>query len=422
MWEDFSTDDVTAPQWGRREFLKMSALLGAAGLFAGHSLSARAAAMIDLPFVNGERKIIPAGTFPQKGEMILQRVRPPLLETPWSVFDRHIFTPNDQFYVRWHMPDFPDHVDVKTYRIRVTGLVKKPLEISLEELLHDFPLREMAAVNQCSGNSRGFVNPRVNGAQWANGAMGNAVWAGVALRELLQRAGVKKGATHLAFRSLEKGMAPFPADTRFEKVLDLEHGNDGEVMLAYAMNGATMPLLNGFPVRLVVPGWYSTYWVKMLTEIEVMDHPGTGFWMTKAYLIPDTPTGYMTPGEKGVKMVPINRMKPRSFFTEPGSGARVAKGHPVQVGGIAMGGSTALERVLFSADGGAHWQKASLGHDYGPYSFRAWQASFTPEKAGTYTLMVKAVNRQGEEQPLQGGWNPGGFMYNAIEHLPLQAV
>ena len=170
----------------RRRFLGTA---GAASLTLS-PLSALADAMIKLPLPGGpdERSITTA--FPQKGALILQRTRPPLLETPWEVFDQGVFTPNDRFYVRWHWAIIPEQVDVTTFRLTVRGHVNQPLSLALHELLDGLPQVELAAVNQCSGNSRGFFQPRVPGAQWSHGAMGNAKWTGVRLKDVLDRAGV----------------------------------------------------------------------------------------------------------------------------------------------------------------------------------------------------------------------------------------
>jgi DMSO/TMAO reductase YedYZ molybdopterin-dependent catalytic subunit len=402
----------------RRAAMIGSASVAALALSNQRGLAADGAADdITFPFANGKRHFVPAGTFPQKGDMILQRTRAPLLETPWSVFQQHLFTPNDQAYVRWHMADFPTSIDAGTYRIKVSGKVKKPFELSLEDLVKAFPPKRMAAINQCSGNSRGYINPRVAGAQWSNGAMYNAMWTGVPLSHLLARAGIDPSATHVAFRSLEQGGGLYPPNVTFEKVLPIKRANDGEVMIAYQMNGADMPLLNGYPVRLIVPGWYSTYWVKMLTEIEVIDHPGTGFWMAVAYKIPDTPTGEMTPGQKDVKMVPINKMKPRSFFTSLENGATIPRGKTITLAGFAFGGGSALKTVQVSLNGGKTWRTAMLGKNYGAYGFRQWHTKLSLAKPGSYRLMVKAANVAGHVQPPVAGWNPGGFMYNAIEHI-----
>ena len=202
-----------------------------------------------------ERSIVT--NFPQKGPMILQRTRPPLLETPFAVFDKGVFTPNDQFFVRWHWAVIPEAVDVTTFRLTVRGAVNGSLSLSLADILA-MPRVEMAAVNQCSGNGRGLYQPPVAGAQWANGAMGNARWTGVRLRDVLDRAGVRAGAVAVRFNGLDEPVVPDAPD--FMKSLSVDHARDGEVMIAYQMNGEQLPLLNGFPLRLVVPGWYSTYW------------------------------------------------------------------------------------------------------------------------------------------------------------------
>jgi len=280
--------------------------------------------------------------FPQKAQMILQRTQPPLLETPFEVFDRGVFTPNDQFFVRWHWAVIPSTVDVAAFNLTVRGHVNRPLSLSVADIL-GMPRVELAAVNQCSGNSRGLFQPRIAGAQWRNGAMGNARWTGIRLRDVLDRAGVKPGAVAVRFNGLDQPVVDGAPD--FMKSLDIDHARDGEVMLAYRMNGEQLPLLNGFPLRLIVPGWYSTYWVKMLSDIEVLQQPDDNFWMAKAYLVPDTPHASMEPGQTGVPMVPINCMVPRSFITSLSDDQRVPAGQPLTVRGIAFGG-----------DAGAQWQ------------------------------------------------------------------
>ncbi len=407
---------------GRRAVLGGSAALGAAGMLGAFARPAAAAQEVQLPFANGLRPIAPAGMFPGKGEMILQRVRAPLLETPWEVYRKHLFIPNDQVYVRWHIPDFPTSIDVGKYRLRINGDVAHPFELTLDELVKRFPAVQTAAINQCSGNSRGFIDPRVPGAQWGNGAMYNALWTGVRLRDLLGHAGVKPGATHVAFHNIEQLIDPIPPHALFYKVLPLARANDESTLVAYEMNHSELPLLNGFPIRLVVPGWYATYWVKMLTEITVTTHPGTGFWMNPAYTIPDTPNGSMKPGETGLKMVPINAMDPRSFITSLVSGEQIPAHKSTVLRGFAFGGGSALKSVAVSADNGASWKDAALGKDWGAYGSREWHLAFTPGKPGPVRLMVRATNAGGAVQPMVAGWNPGGFMYNAIEHVDVHAV
>ena len=379
--------------------------------------SAWGQAALELPFEPSERTL--TNGFPQKGTMILQRTRPPLLETPFEVFDRGVFTPNDSFYVRWHWAVIPTEIDAGTFRLSVRGHVDKELSLTLKEIVDGLPRVELAAVNQCSGNSRGFTDPRVPGAQWANGAMGNAKWMGVRLKDVLDRAGVKAGATAVLFAGLDDPVVP--EAPKFMKSLALDHASNGEVMIAYAMNGEQLPLLNGFPLRLVVPGWYSTYWVKMLARIEVLAAPDENFWTRNAYLIPDTPGADMKPGQTGLTMVPINRMVPRSFVTNLKEGAALKAGAKTLVRGIAFGGDTGVKSVELSVDGGKSWLPAGLGRDEGKYSFRQWQAEVTPA-AGNVALMVRCTNDDGLVQPAANNWNPSGFMHNGIETVNLKAI
>jgi DMSO/TMAO reductase YedYZ molybdopterin-dependent catalytic subunit len=389
-----------------------------AGLLGASPWKAMAATIVELPFVNGRRELVT--NFPQKGAMLLQRTRPPLLETPFEVFDHGVFTPNDRFYVRWHLANIPTTIDPATFRLEIHGHVRQPLSLTLDELVDKFEPYEIAAVNQCSGNSRGLFSPRVPGGEWANGAMGNALWKGVRLKDVLDRAGVKAGALQVRFNGLDTGVMPQTPD--FMKSLAIDHARDGEVMIAYAMNGEPLPLLNGFPVRLVVPGWYATYWVKMLNDIEVLSAPDDNFWTAKAYLIPDTPFASVVPGQQGVKMIPINRMLPRSFFTNVKDGAVLKVGQSTPVRGIAFGGDTALAQVRFSPDAGTRWQEARLGPDHGKYSFRQWEVPLRLASRGAHKLMVKAINTAGSAQPDHANWNAAGFMRNVIESVSVQAV
>ena len=384
---------------------------GAAALAAAWVSGARAAEVdLNLPGGGGVRPLIK--DYPQKGAMILQRTRPPLLETPFEVFDEGTFTPNNRFYVRWHWAVIPTEVDVNAFRLEVKGHVNAPLSLTLREL-YNLPRVELAAVNQCSGNSRGLFQPRVPGAQWGNGAMGNAKWVGVRLRDVLDRAGVQAGATVVRFGALDQPVVQEGPD--FMKSLALDHARDGEVMIAYLMNGEPMTLNHGFPIRLIVPGWFSTYWVKALNSIEVLDGPDENYWMKTAYRIPDTPGANVRPGQTGFGTVPINRMVPRSFVTNLRDGAGLPMGAPAPLRGIAFGGSTGVRAVDVSTDGGASWQPATLGPDEGKYGFRRWEAGFTPTARGEARIMVRCTNNDGLAQPAEPNWNGGGYMRNGIE-------
>lgn len=401
----------------RRRFLQTAALgLGSLAL----TRTSLAAEMTRLPLPGGpdERRLTTA--FPQKGQMILQRTRPPLLETPFSVYDKGVFTPVDRFYVRWHWADIPTTIDPKTFTVSVGGHVEKELKFTVFDLMRKFKHVEIAAVNQCSGNSRGYFQPRVPGGEWSNGAMGNARWVGVRLKDVLDAAGVKAGAVQVQFEGAERPVVATAPNLR--KSLSVDHARDGDVMIAWEMNGQSLPLLNGFPMRLVVPGWYATYWTKMLQHITVLDTPDTNFWMKPAYTIPDNwPHANMTPGEKDVKFVPINRMVPRSFVTNLTAGAKVPAGRPALVRGIAFGGDTGVKKVEISTDGGKTWTATQLGRDYGKFSFRQWSAHVKLDK-GEQTLMVRCTNSDGLQQPMTPNWNPSGFMRNVVESTAVTAV
>jgi DMSO/TMAO reductase YedYZ molybdopterin-dependent catalytic subunit len=357
----------------------------------------------------------PIVRYPQKTDLILLTSRPPQLETPMKWFDRAI-TPNEAFFVRYHVFPIPTQVDLAAWRLRVGGHVDRPLELSMDELKTKFPAAAVTAVNQCSGNSRGRFSPRVLGGQWGDGAMGNAEWVGCRLKDVLAAAGVRQGAVEVTFDGLDKPAFPSVPDLvkslALARVLD-----DPNVIVAYQMNGAPLPMLNGFPARLVVPGWYATYWVKNLSDITVVDKPFEQYWMKPAYRIPDNPCGCLEPGTAPKATVPINRMNVRSFLVSPAPGARLTVGRPVTLKGIAFDGGYGIREVEISDDGGSTWRRVSLGGDLGPYAFREWSAAWTPPHAGAARVMVRAFNRIGESQGTEPLWNPSGYLRNAIESV-----
>jgi len=180
------------------------------------------------------------------------------------------------------------------------------------------------------------------------------------------------------------------------------------------MNGAPLPLLNGYPVRLVVPGWFATYWMKMLSELEAIDTVDDNFWMKTAYRIPQTPGNTVVPGQTGYKTVPINRMPVRSFVTSLRDGATLRPGrHAIR--GIAFDGGSGIRSVHFSSDGGATWRNATLEASHGRYSFRRWEIAVAFERGRTYTLACRATATSGETQTAVPVWNPGGYLRNVVE-------
>jgi sulfite dehydrogenase len=409
--------ELPQPNSSRRSFIQAGAALGGLALFGQSTIGAAAQKMIELPMVNGKREL---ATYPQKRELILMTARPVQLETPFPIFNEGVFTPNDAFFVRWHLAGVPSIMDEATFRIKVHGMVKQPLSLSVADLKKNFEQVEVAAVCECSGNSRGLFSPRVAGGQWANGAMGNALWKGVRLKDILNKAGLQAGALQVRLNGAEMPVLPTTPD--FIKALDMDIAMGEDVIVAYHMNGEPLPLLNGYPVRLVVPGWYATYWTKMLADVEVIGKIDENFWMKPAYRIPDNACACMEPGEKGVKTVPINRMNVRSFITSVADGAKVRGGHMLEVKGIAFDGGHGIARVLFSTDGGKTWGETKLGKDYGKYSFREWRTGFTPRKGSHYDLVCLAVNNLGDSQRFEARWNPAGYMRNVVETVRVSAV
>jgi DMSO/TMAO reductase YedYZ molybdopterin-dependent catalytic subunit len=405
---------VEVREWGGNMIDRRQWLAGAGALALSGPTRAWAASAVTLPFANGERPLV---RYPGKRPLIGLTARPPQLETPFEIFNDGAITPNDAFFVRYHLAGLPTSIDPDSYRIAVEGKVATPLSLSLADLKSSFTAIELVAVNQCSGNSRGFSDPRVGGGQLGNGAMGNARWKGVKLSDVLARAGVATGAVQVTFDGLDAPLLSATPD--FVKALDIDHAQDGEVMIAYEMNGEPLPFLNGYPVRLVVPGYYGTYWVKHLSRITVTDAPFTGFWMSTAYRVPDNDCHCVEPGTKPKKTVPIGRLDVRSFITSLRDGQAVAAG-PLALRGIAFDGGYGISDVLVSADGRHTWAEATLGPDLGKYSFREWHAS-VPLAAGTQTLAVRAVNRIGQTQPDRAMWNPSGYMRNAVETVTVQA-
>lgn len=397
----------------RRDWLRTQALL-AAGLVTSKVVGED---VVQLPFENGERKLV---AYPGKRPLMVLTSRPPQLETPFSVFKKGVLTPNDAFFVRYHLAALPTEIDADTHKVAIGGAVKTPLSFTVADLKKDFEQVEVTAVLQCSGNGRGFQVPRVPGGQLGNGAMGNAKWKGVRLKDLLTKAGVKDGAKQVSFDGLDKPVIEKTPD--FVKAIGIDQAMDGEILVAYEMNGEPLPYLNGFPLRLVVPGHYGTYWVKHLSQIEVLTEPFTGFWNATAYRIPDNDCGFIEPGTTAAKTTEIKRYKVRSFITSHLEGEEVAANRALTLKGIAFDGGSGIKRVELSTDGGKTWVDTTLGKDLGKYSFREWQLAGLTLPVGNHQLKVRATSNGGEVQPLEAQWNPNGYLRTVVETTHVTAI
>ena len=315
----------------RRNFLRNAGVLSLAA--SPLSAIAKLDTSEGLTFAAGPRPLV---RYPGKRELTLVHSRPPHLETPFRIFNDSILTPNDAFFVRYHLADIPTSIDPKTYRLSIGGAVNTPLNLSLADL-KSMPQVEIIAVNECTGNSRGYFSPRVFGAQLGNGAMGNARWKGVALKTVLEKAGLKDTAQQVTFNGMDKPVMSSTPD--FRKAINIDHALNGEPLLAWEMNGEELPFLNGYPLKLVVPGFYGSYWVKHLSQIDVIDHEFTGhdaYFTAKGYRIPDNDCACVEPGTSADKTIPTTTLTVRSFITSVMAGDTLPVNEITELKGIAF--------------------------------------------------------------------------------------
>lgn len=396
----------------RRRFLLDASAAAAAGLLAHRRL---AAAPAELPAGTTASSILHA--LPGKRPLIKRTFRPPNYETPVALLSDP-FTLNDAFYVRWHM-SVPD-LSPADWRLRVAGpSAKTAREFSLRELRRFAP-HEVAAVNQCSGNRRGLFVPHVPGVQWGYGAMGNAVWRGVRLRDVLESAGIAANALEVQADGAD---APTLRGPDFVKSLPMWKALDPDTLIAFEMNDEPLSRWHGAPARLVVPGWTATYWVKALTELRVSDHPFDGFWMKTAYRVP---RGVFGPSrfasQDNEQSSPITDIRLNSLVVDPAPGAALPVGRRAEVLGIAWDGGSGIRGVEVSLDGGAEWQDAALGDDLGRYAWRQWRYAFTPARPGAIAVMARARARDGSTQDEALTPNPAGYHHNVVQEVEYRAA
>jgi sulfite dehydrogenase len=401
----------------RREFIRVAGAVGGGALLSSckkesasdTSTPTTAPAATTQPVV-AEREMVQMG---EKASLIMLTDRPPQLEMPLKYFESDL-TPNEAFFVRWHLANIPFSVDLSTFRLSVHGHVEHELNLSVDELKSQFEPVSVVAVNQCSGNSRSLFEPRVPGGQWGHGAVGNARWTGVRLADLLKKAGVKDGAVEVSFQGLDRPV--LPQTPAFIKALGMARANHADTVVAYAMNDQPMPLLNGFPIRLVVPGWYATYWVKALNDINVLAEPFKGYWMDKAYRVSKDPHARETPDKLATDTVPISAMTTRSLIVKPQDGQQLASGTAVEVQGVAINDGSGIDKVEVSTDGGKTWTPAKLDADLGKYSWRRWRYAWTPSGPGKSRIMARATSAAGQTQETEQ-WNHSGYARDVIEHI-----
>lgn len=353
--------------------------------------------------------------YPEKNEMYLLTDRPPQLETPLKVF-KEDFTPNEYFFVRWHMAQLVTQIDIDTFRLYIGGAVNKTLALSMNDLKTKFPVDSIVALAICAGNSRSTFSPKVPGTQWRNGSMGNAVWKGVKLKDILAMAGVSNKAIDVTFQGMDK--PTLPATAPFIKSLSINHAMDGEVMIAYEMNGQPIPMLNGYPLKLVVPGWYASYWVGALNKINVLTDTFHGLWMDKSYRVPKDGTFNERPDDLAKATVPITNINLHSIFVSPEPGETVAANKQCPIEGLAFNDGTGIKKVELSFDDGKTWVETKLNPELGKYAWRRWKYDWVPKETGINHIRVKATDNNGRTQ-VEKQWNRSGYARGFVEQIEI---
>ena len=307
-------------------------------------------------------------------------------------------------------------VDPAAWRLGVGGDVDRELSLSLDEI-RSRPATTFAAARVCAGNGRARLAPRPLSQPWLLEAVGNAQWSGVLVRDLLEEAGVREGAVEVLFRGLDRGVEG-EQEQSYERSIPLGLALDGEALLAHSMNGQPLPPQHGFPLRLVVPGWYGMTNVKWLTQITVLDRPFEGYQQARGYRLRQHPE------EQGE---PVSRMVPRSLMVPPGipdfaTRERRLEAGPCTIRGRAWSGHGTIERVEASSDGGRSWQDAALGEQPSRWSWRSWEWEWEPDGPGEYELCCRATDSAGNTQPLDAPWNLGGYANNEVQRVPVVAT
>ena len=396
----------------RRHFIKK--VVGSLATFGGLSLLQRSVIAV----ARGTEEATIIDTLPGKEPLIKKTYRPPNFETPINYFDTP-FTPNNRFFVRYHHAVIPE-IEAGEWRLRIGGdAVRTPMEFTLEQLRKDFKPVEIPALCLCSGNRRGVFQPHVPGVQWGSGAMGNARWRGVRLKDVLAKVGIDKSALEVSLDGADSGMLKTTPD--FIKSLPLAKALDENTLIAFEMNGEPLPHWNGFPARLIIPGWAATYWMKHLTEVNVLSKPFDGFWMKTAYRIPNDrfPNGQFRSQETKTNM-PITEIVVNSLITNLVDGQTVSAAKLIEIRGVAWDGGNGIQRMEISTDGGKNWHEAALNEDYGRFSWRQWHYGFKPKHRGECRIMARATSRSGISQPLEPIPNPSGYHHNAVQKITIQ--
>jgi sulfite oxidase len=348
-------------------------------------------------------RVLRAADEADQSRMIVRSPRPEDLEMPLAGFTDWL-TPIDRFFVRCHT--YIPKVNLNEWNLKIDGVVEQPITLAMGDL-KKFPRAELVGVLECAGNGRSFYRPRLPGAQWDFGSVGNARWTGVRLRDVLQKAGLKTSAREILLDGADVPLGKMPD---FQRTITADKALHPDTLLAYEMNGQALPVEHGFPLRVIAPGWAGDSWVKWLQHIEVLDHEFEGFWMKSAYRHPAHPVAPGTAVDPA-EMVPVTDLNIKSVIAIP---AGWAKPGAVRIQGTAWSNASPVAKVDISTDGGQTWKPAKLGGQRTKYGWRLWQHDWKPAE-GQYTLISRATNMAGQMQPLAEQWNPNGYLWNVAQ-------
>lgn len=343
-----------------------------------------------------------------KEKLIVRSLRPEDLETPVGLLNTWL-TPNDLFYVRHH--SYAARVEEKDWTLKVAGLVETPLTLTLAEL-KQLPRVTVTVTLECAGNGRAFYDPPVAGIQWEKGAVGTARFTGARLADVLKQAGVKATAQYVVLNGADKPIGTMPD---FIRNVPLTKALHADTILAYEMNDQPLPVLHGFPLRAVVPGWEGAYAVKWLNYIELIEKEHEGFFVKTAYRYPNKPVapGAAVPPQD---MVPLTGLVVKSFINAPLEGAQFKPGR-VRIAGFAWAGELNIAKVEVSMDNGSTWTPARLGKERERYAWQSFAHEFNIARPGSYLLMARATDEKGNVQPVAPQWNPSGYLWNVIDKV-----
>jgi len=343
--------------------------------------------------------------------LVVHRAYPLNCETSIPALVGGVVMPNAHFYVRNHF-QIPN-LDPESFRLQVAGLVDRPLSLSLRDL-HNMRSQTKVVTLECAGNGRSLFEPPIEGEKWNLGAVSTAEWTGVPLVEILDRTGMSASALEVLFRGTDGGSVVGRSEPiRFERSLQLDQARDADVLLAYAMNGEALPIQHGYPLRLIVPGWYAVASVKWLSEIVVIGQPFAGHYQGDKYW-------YEWERDGEVAREPVTLQRVRALITEPGPHNEVPRGE-LAIRGVAWSGAAPIARVEVSVGGGG-WQDARLVSDRNRHSWQSWELITRVQEPGALTLRARATDLAGRSQPERAEWNRLGYGNNAIQAVSIRVT